>query len=172
MRRSGARHRKRHVEAGEPGELVCLDSFYVGKLKGVGKIWQLTTCDAASSYGVARIVPAANAAETARFLREVLVPLYQEAGSLQATGRLTRIHDRVTHRGYPQHGDVGELRTVESRVHSMERRMAARPVDRDRQSLDMPVAHPDGIELEGNGGWAEHEVGTPSLDWLADVDSE
>lgn len=75
-----ARRRKRHVAAGKPGELVCLDSFYIGKLKGVGKVWQLTACDAASSYAVARIVPAATAAETARFLREVLVPHYEEAG--------------------------------------------------------------------------------------------
>lgn len=37
-----ARSKKRHVEASEPGELVCLDSFYIGKLKGVGKVWQLT----------------------------------------------------------------------------------------------------------------------------------
>ncbi len=75
-----ARRRKRHVEAKEPGELVCLDSFYIGKLKGVGKVWQLTACDAACSYAAARIVPAATAKETARFLREVLVPLYEEAG--------------------------------------------------------------------------------------------
>lgn len=75
-----ARRRKRHVEASEPGELVCLDSFYIGKLKGVGKVWQLTACDAASSYASARIVPAATARETARFLREVLVPEYQQAG--------------------------------------------------------------------------------------------
>ena len=28
----------RHVQASRPGELVSLDSFYVGKLKGVGKV--------------------------------------------------------------------------------------------------------------------------------------
>jgi transposase InsO family protein len=44
----------RHVEAERPGELLCLDTFYIGKLKGVGKVWQVTACDVASSYGVAR----------------------------------------------------------------------------------------------------------------------
>jgi transposase len=35
-----ARHgRTRHVDAREPGELVCLDTFYMGQLKGVGKVW-------------------------------------------------------------------------------------------------------------------------------------
>ncbi len=43
--------RTRHVDAKEPGELVCLDTFYIGRLKGVGKVWQITACDAASSTG-------------------------------------------------------------------------------------------------------------------------
>jgi len=44
-----------YVEASEPGELLCLDCFYVGKLKGVGNVWQITACDAASSFGWARV---------------------------------------------------------------------------------------------------------------------
>jgi transposase InsO family protein len=77
-----ARKKQRHVEASVPGELVCLDCFYVGKLKGVGKVWQITACDAASSYGLARVFvlaqPTAEAAE--RFLRRVLVPHFRQAG--------------------------------------------------------------------------------------------
>lgn len=72
--------RARHVDAQEPGELVCLDTFYIGKLKGVGKVWQITACDAACSYGVARLLPALSATAAAAFLREVLVPLYRRAG--------------------------------------------------------------------------------------------
>jgi transposase InsO family protein len=79
-RRSLQRRKRRHVQAQQPGELVCLDSFYVGRLKGVGKVWQLTACDAASSYATARIVAAANAEQAAGFLRDVLEPLYRRAG--------------------------------------------------------------------------------------------
>lgn len=71
--------RTRHVHASEPGELVCVDTFYIGHLKGVGKVWQITACDAASSYGVAALVPAHTAAAAAAFLREILVPLYRRA---------------------------------------------------------------------------------------------
>ena len=73
---------ERHVEASVPGELVCIDCFYVGKLKGVGKVWQITACDAASSYGTGRVFVAAQptAQIAARFLRHVLVPLYRDAG--------------------------------------------------------------------------------------------
>ena len=70
----------RHVQAERPGELVCLDTLYIGKLKGVGKVWQIPACDAATSYGVARILPALTPAATARFLRAVLQPAVQRAG--------------------------------------------------------------------------------------------
>lgn len=77
-----ARRRRRHIEARVPGELVSLDCFYIGKLKGVGRVWQLTACDAACSHGAGRIVALAQptAQSLARFLREVLVPLYRRAG--------------------------------------------------------------------------------------------
>src|SRR6267142_2367384 len=76
-----ARHGEpRHVAAREPGELVCLDTFYIGQLKGVGKVWQITACDAACSYGVAWLLPAHTAEAAAHFLRRVVRPLYRRAG--------------------------------------------------------------------------------------------
>ena len=74
-----ARRRRRHVKSEHPGDLVCLDTFYIGKLKGVGKIWQITACDTACSYAVARILPANNACEAAQFLRDLAVS-FSEAG--------------------------------------------------------------------------------------------
>ena len=38
----------RPVAAAPPAELICLDTFYIGQLKVVGKVWQVTACDAAS----------------------------------------------------------------------------------------------------------------------------
>ena len=76
-----ARHgRTRHVEATEPGQLVCLDTFYIGNLKGVGKVWQITACDAATSYGLAGLLPAHDARAAATFLREIVVPHFRQAG--------------------------------------------------------------------------------------------
>jgi transposase InsO family protein len=72
---------RRHVEAKEPGELVCLDCFYIGQLKGVGRVWQITACDAACSYGLARVfVGDPRSAVAARFLRESVVPHFRKAG--------------------------------------------------------------------------------------------
>lgn len=72
--------RTRHVEASQPADLFCLDTFYIGQLKGVGKVWQITACDAASSYGVARILPELAAPAVAQFLRDVLGPAVGRAG--------------------------------------------------------------------------------------------
>jgi transposase len=71
----------RHVAATRPGDLLCLDTFYVGKLKGVGKVWQITGCEAASSFGWAQlIVGEVTAAAVLSFLREVVRPTYRLAG--------------------------------------------------------------------------------------------
>lgn len=71
----------RHIEAAAPGDLLSLDTFYVGKLKGVGKVWQVTGCDAASSYGWARIVIGeVTAAVVLLFLLELVIPTYRRAG--------------------------------------------------------------------------------------------
>jgi transposase InsO family protein len=71
----------RHVEATQPGELLSLDTFYVGKLKGVGQVWQITGCEVASSFAWARLVIGeVTAAAVLAFLREVVRPTYRQAG--------------------------------------------------------------------------------------------
>lgn len=72
--------RARHIGAKVPGELVCLDCFYIGKLKGVGTLWQVTACDAACSFAFAAVIPAVEARHCADFLQRVLLPAYRKAG--------------------------------------------------------------------------------------------
>jgi hypothetical protein len=50
---------ERHIDVSRPGELVGIDCFYVGRLRGTeGKVWQLTAIDVASSFGWAELVVA------------------------------------------------------------------------------------------------------------------
>jgi len=79
-RRNLAQRKTRHVQAEKPGELVCIDTFYIGNLKGVGKLWQLTACDAASSYAMAKVVSANNATEAATFLRDAVALELRKVG--------------------------------------------------------------------------------------------
>ena len=79
--RTARRRRGRPVVAAQPGELCALGTFYVGKLKGVGKVWQLTACDCASSYGWARVVVGeVTAAVMAAFLVDIVRSGYRAAG--------------------------------------------------------------------------------------------
>jgi transposase InsO family protein len=70
----------RHVAANAPGDLLSIDTFYVGRLKGVGKVWQITACDAACSYGWARVQAGEiTAAAVLAFLQDVVLPVYARA---------------------------------------------------------------------------------------------
>lgn len=52
-----------------PGDLVALDSFYIGNLKGVGKVYQLTAVDTATRWAIVMIVLGVpNGLTAARFL--------------------------------------------------------------------------------------------------------
>ena len=42
--------------ASAPGQVVALDAFYVGRLKGVGAVWQLTAVDIATRVAVVQLV--------------------------------------------------------------------------------------------------------------------
>ncbi|HVA05789.1 MAG TPA: DDE-type integrase/transposase/recombinase [Acidimicrobiales bacterium] len=68
------------LATGGPGELVCLDSFYIGKLKGVGKVYQLTAIDVFTRWAVVMVVlgPVTHA-HTMRFC-DHLLRLYRRHG--------------------------------------------------------------------------------------------
>jgi hypothetical protein len=42
--------------AARPGDLVALDSFAVGKPRGIGPVWQLTAVDTATRYAIGALV--------------------------------------------------------------------------------------------------------------------
>ena len=79
--RSIERARTVHIGSDIPGEELFFDTFYVGNLKGVGKVWQLSAVDGASSFGIARVVAGdKTAAVMARFFAEDVVPACRAAG--------------------------------------------------------------------------------------------
>ncbi len=71
----------RHIGSDAPGEELFFDTFYFGRLKGVGKVWQFSAVDGASSFGIARVLAGAKtAAAMARFLVEDVLPAIRRAG--------------------------------------------------------------------------------------------
>lgn len=65
-----------HIDVTRPGELVGIDAFKVGRLKGTnGDVWQLTAIDVYSSFGWTDLVvcPSGNPTDkqTSRFARQI-----------------------------------------------------------------------------------------------------
>jgi transposase InsO family protein len=61
-----------HVAPG-PGELVALDSFYIGNLKGVGKCYQLTAVDTYTRWATVMIIAGVPTGQTtARFVAHLV----------------------------------------------------------------------------------------------------
>ena len=112
---------EQHIDVDRPGELVGIDGFYVGRLKGTqGSIWQLTAIDVASSFAWAELVVckqgnpgSPSAKQTSRLARRV-------AGDLRAAGwRLERL---LSDNGHEFKGEftktIGQLKSEHTRIHA------------------------------------------------------
>ena len=78
-----------HVESHNPGDLVCIDTFWLN-IKHLGKLYQYTACDAFSSYGWAKVYNTMNADTSIDFVKNHMLKNMPE-------GKLKRIlSDRGT----------------------------------------------------------------------------
>jgi transposase len=97
--------------AARPGDLVALDSFFIGKLKGVGPVWQLTAVDTATRWAVVEIfIGPSNATIAKQFIGRVVRKLRRLG--ITVTGVLTdngpefrgnAFRDRVADLGITHH---------------------------------------------------------------------
>lgn len=68
--------KSRHIHADHPGDLVGIDTFYVGCLKGVGRIYQMTGCDTATSFGWAKLYTDKSVFSAINFVEHVRASSY------------------------------------------------------------------------------------------------
>lgn len=59
-----------------PGHIVALDTFYVGHIKGIGRIYQITGIDICSRYGWAKLYLSKDQESTTDFLENTLIPKF------------------------------------------------------------------------------------------------
>lgn len=111
--------------ASTPGQVVSLDTFYVGRLKGVGAVWQLTAVDVATRIAVVQLVVGdKTAAVAAGFLDHLKKALRKHGITLEGilsdngpeftgkafkarVGQLGLVHHRIPPRS-PNHNAVCE----------------------------------------------------------------
>ncbi|HZI91308.1 MAG TPA: helix-turn-helix domain-containing protein [Thermoleophilaceae bacterium] len=110
---------EQHIDVARPGELVGIDCFFVGRLKGTnGALWQLTAIDICSSYAWAELVVCPNdnptTEQTSKLARRV-------AQDLKAAGwRLERMlsDNGNEFRGLPFGATLSKLGARHSRIHA------------------------------------------------------
>ena len=72
--------RERHVESSRPGELLSQDTFYVGHLKGIGKIYLHTVVDTYGSYAFGFLHPSKQPEAAVAVLHNDVLPFYEGIG--------------------------------------------------------------------------------------------
>jgi transposase InsO family protein len=110
---------ERHIDVDRPGELVGIDCFYVGRLRGThGAIWQLTAIDIYSSFAWAELVVCPNDQPTPK---QTSALARRVARELKAAGwRLERVlsDNGNEFRGLPFGRSLKRLGTRHSRIHA------------------------------------------------------
>lgn len=81
-------YRERHVKTLYPGYLLCQDTFYVGTLKGVGRLYMQAVIDTYSSYAFAKLYTSKIAVTAADMMNDRVVPFFaKERISINAVSR-------------------------------------------------------------------------------------
>lgn len=80
------------IETHHPGYLVSQDTFYVGTIKGVGRIYQQTVVDTYSKMAFAKLYQMKTALPAADILNDKVIPFFQE----QKVDILRMLTDRGT----------------------------------------------------------------------------
>jgi transposase InsO family protein len=69
--------RERHVESARPGELLCQDTFTVGRLKGIGRLYLHTVVDTYGSYAFGFLHTSKRPEAAVAVLHNDVLPFYQ-----------------------------------------------------------------------------------------------
>jgi transposase InsO family protein len=99
--------------ASTPGQLVSLDTFYVGRLKGVGAVWQLTAVDVATRIAVVQLVVGDKTATVAAGFLDHLKKALRKHG-ITLSGVLSDNGPEFTGKAFKARGD--ELGLVHHRI--------------------------------------------------------
>lgn len=70
--------KERHVESSRPGELLSQDTFYVGTLKGVGRVYLHTVVDTFGSYAFGFLHTSKQPEAAVAVLHNDVLPFYQD----------------------------------------------------------------------------------------------
>jgi transposase InsO family protein len=81
LERFSPEFRERHIEAPHTGALVAVDTFFVGALKGVGKVYLQTAIDCHSRHAWARLYPNKLPVTAVQLMNNDVLPTFEAHGA-------------------------------------------------------------------------------------------
>ena len=81
LERFSPEFRERHIEAPHTGSLVAIDTFFVGTLKGVGKVYLQSAIDCHSRYAWGRLYTSKLPITAVHIMNNDVLPSFEEAGA-------------------------------------------------------------------------------------------
>ena len=81
LERFSPEFRERHIEAPHTGSLVAVDTFFVGTLKGVGKIYLQSVIDCHSRFAWGRLYTSKLPITAVHVMNNDVLPTFEEAGA-------------------------------------------------------------------------------------------
>jgi transposase InsO family protein len=84
LERFSPEFRERHILAEHTGALVAVDTFFVGTLKGVGKVYIQSVLDCHSRYAWARLYTSKLPVTAVHILNESVLPFFEDHGAVVA----------------------------------------------------------------------------------------
>lgn len=115
------REAKGEIESEHPGYLGSQDTYYVGTMKGVGKVYQQTFVDTYSRVAICKLYTEKTAITAADHLNDRVVPFFDEQGlSLLRvlTDRGTEYCGKVEHHAYQLYLAVEDIDHTRTKANS------------------------------------------------------
>ncbi len=81
LERFSPEFRERHIQAPHTGSLVAVDTFFVGALKGVGKVYLQTAIDCHSRHAWARLYPNKLPVTAVHLMNHDVLPTFEAASA-------------------------------------------------------------------------------------------
>lgn len=78
--KAGKEASDRHIEVDSPGEIICQDLYFVGRIKGVGKVYMQSAVDCYGSLGFAKLSVSKKPLHSVALLHERVLPFYDRYG--------------------------------------------------------------------------------------------
>ena len=80
LEKANSEFAERHVHSDYPGQLLCQDTFYVGRLKGVGRIYLQAVIDTYGSFAFGKLYTSKRQETAADILYDRVLPFYKNHG--------------------------------------------------------------------------------------------